>query len=281
MKNRLTFLLTLVVLSFVNAQIAYESKVFSSNSGSFDFKKIKTENATSEGTGKYSYLFLDLGARPLVHGGNAVSFRYVDESPSRDNLRTSFTLDPLKNIYGFRAGFLQGQTNHFGWQGDIGFAFGKKITSFSAFLGGGYDIQKNRLLIRPSLSAGFCHTSFKIGDVENNDVYIQVNDVKFYSKTASVYYTANAFLIKPEVLFSYPITPTYAIRFHIGYTLQVTGGEGGLDFSGQDQDKKNLSSTETLSAQNVYLSFNNNQYKDKSPFKYSGLNFGVGIALKL
>lgn len=198
---------------------------------------------------------------------------YVDESPSRDNIYKD--IDPIGKYAvnlsvrwtddtpdkPFRL-FLEGQ----GYVGGImGLAFN-----------GGYvysGTSKGKVRIQPEIGAVLGYCSKGIGEIENNDLYIQVNNTKFQDNTNVSVSLRNAYIgLKPGISFVFPAGVEREIGLGVNYQLSYKAGF--LSFRGVDNNDAQATETEDLSAKNVGFYVDGNR-TDNNPYNPDGLEFKV------
>jgi hypothetical protein len=212
------------------------------------------------------------GVKQIGAEAQTITLLYVDESPSRDNiykdiapigkyavnLGVRWTHDTPAN---FRL-FLEGQ----GYVGGImGLAFsGGYVYSGSS---------KAKVRIQPELGAVLGYCSKGLGVIENNDVYIQVNNTQFKDYTNVSVSLRNAYIgIKPGVSFVFKAGVEREIGIGINYQLSYKAGF--LAFRGLDNNDNQATETEYLTARNVGFYVNGNR-TNNNPYNPDGLEFKV------
>jgi len=213
------------------------------------------------------------GVKMIGAEENTMELLYVDESPSRDNIYKD--IDPIGKITGnlgvrwtdndsekaFRL-FLEGQAY-------IGGIMGLAFSGGYAYHG----TSSGSVRIQPELSAVLGYCSKGIGMIENNDVYIQVNNTKFQDYTDVSVALRNAYIgVKPGLSFVFNAGVEREIGIGVNYQLSYKAGF--LSFSGSDNNGAQANETEYLTAKNV--GFYVNGYKSgNNPYNPDGLEFKV------
>lgn len=213
------------------------------------------------------------GVKLIGAEANTMTLWYVDESPSRDNIYKD--IDPIGK-YAVNLGvrwtdidsdkpirlFLEGQ----GYVGGImGLAFsGGYVYSGSS---------QGKVRIQPELGAVLGYCSKGLGEIENNDLYIQVNNTKFQDNTNVSVSLRNAYIgLKPGVSFVFNAGVEREIGIGVNYQLSYKAGF--LSFRGSDDNGAQANETENLTATNV--GFYVNGYKSgNNPYNPDGLEFKV------
>jgi hypothetical protein len=198
---------------------------------------------------------------------------YVDESPSRDNIYKD--IDPIGNLAinlnvrwtddtpdkVFRP-FLEGQ-------GYIGAISGLAFNAGYAYCG----TNQGKIRIQPEIGAVLGYCSKGVGTIQNNDVYIQVNNTHFQDYTDVTVALRNAYIgIKPGLSFIFKTGENKEIGLGVNY--QISYKAGFLSFRGLDNNGNQTTEIEYLTAKNVGF-YVDNQKTDKNPYNPDGLEFKI------
>lgn len=195
------------------------------------------------------------------------SLWYIDESPSMDNIVKDIPSSGNKSIeLGIR---LQDYGNTFNTFMDGQLYFGD-LLGLSIGLGYSYDMfKKSRLKFVPEISGILGFSSKGIGELQNNDVYIQVNQTQFEDYTNVWVSLQNTYIgIKPG--FQIKLVTGNEKEFGIRVLYQLSYKMGSLLFTGTDSYGDAASDTEDLNANNVGF-YVNGIRTDKNPFNPDGL----------
>jgi hypothetical protein len=197
---------------------------------------------------------------------------YVDESPSRDNiykdigqigkvainLNVRWTDDTPDKI--FRP-FIEGQ-------GYLGAINGLSLNGGYVFSG---TDEGKKVRVQPELGAVIGYCSKGIGAIENNDVYIQVNQTRFQNYTDVFVSLRNAYIgIKPGLSFIFKSGINSEIGLGVNYQLSYK--VGFINFRGTDNNENIVSEIEYLTAKNVGFYVDGDR-TDKNPYNPDGLEF--------
>lgn len=198
---------------------------------------------------------------------------YVDESPSRDNIYKD--ISQIGNIAvninirwtnttpdkAFRP-FFEGQ----GYLGSI-----NGLAANGGYVYSGTNQGKVRIQPEMSVVLGYC--SKGIGVIENNDVYIQVNETRFQDYTNVYASLRNAYIgIKPGLSFIFKTGANKEIGLGVNYQLSYK--VGFISFSGTGQNGSRVAEIEYLTANNVGFYVDGSR-TDKNPYNPDGLEFKV------
>ena len=212
------------------------------------------------------------GVKLIGAEANTITLSYIDESPSRDNIYKD--IDPIGK-YAVNLNvrwtddtdkplrlFLEGQ-------GYVGGIMGLAFNGGYAYCG----TSQGKVRIQPEIGVVLGYCSKGLGMIENNDVYIQVNNTKFQDNTNVSVALRNAYIgLKPGISFVFPAGVEREIGLGINY--QISYKAGFLSFSGSGQDGVQASDIEYLSENNV--GFYVEGYRtDKNPYNPDGLEFKV------
>ncbi|MEQ9301267.1 MAG: hypothetical protein RIF33_22005 [Cyclobacteriaceae bacterium] len=216
-------------------------------------------------------IYLEAGYRSNKVANGELAFGYIDESPSRDNLFTDVDLGS-NNSYDLVFGIItmSNRTSvDFSARGTIG-----QLNGWAVDLGYGYNLyQKRDFFIRTMGSISYGALGVKIGSIENNDLFIQVNDKQFYNERVGVRARSNYLSFRPSLDFGFP--GNRSIIFKAGYNFVLTTGTI-LRFSGSDVNEGSLRALESLDADNVSFIIDGVS-SSEIPVEYNGLYFGLAV----
>jgi hypothetical protein len=196
---------------------------------------------------------------------------YVDESPSGDNMYAN--VDPVGK-YNFDLSVRFQETSKmtnfhlFGdIQGYIGSVLGLALNVGYLYSGN----SRGKVKLEPELAGSLGFSRRGIGEIQNNDIYIQVNQTQFADNT-NVFVAVNNiyFGVKPGLSISTDLNNGHKIGFRANYQLSVKVGR--LGFSGTGQDGNPASDSESLTATNVGF-YVDGVKTTKVPFNPDGLEF--------
>jgi len=211
------------------------------------------------------------GVKLINSDTRTITLHYVDESPSMDNLSTNANqTGNLAFQLNFRFQDAKDDRNYhfFGeGQGYLGSINGLALNCGILFRG------KGKIKIQPEMSGIIGFSQKSIGEIKNNDVYIQVNNTRFKDYTDVQVSLRNIYYgIKLGLSFSVNTGTNSEIGFGVNY--QLSAKVGSIVFSGKGQDGKSTSDTEGLGEKNV--GFYVDGYKtDKIPYNPDGLELKI------
>lgn len=217
-----------------------------------------------------------VGFKTTKSTAKSVYFDYTDESPSMDNILADFEIPDVFGSPTLNLGFAyEGASTVFA-KIDLSIKIGTVSGVDTRFLVGKTILTDHNPKVRLYAGLGFGSNGFKLGDIYQNDVYIEVNGQQFYSNSVSVRleekYTA--LHIGSDAVWS--LSDELAFTAGISYLAPMSNNTPYLKFSGQDLEQKDVYATESISAPNVYLSVNNERIK-KSLVDAKGLNLALNL----
>ncbi len=222
-------------------------------------------------------LTVGLNLQPLNVDESSVDFRYVDESPSMDNIQSYFSLNSRKRSFGLNLGVEADLSNRLLAGLSLDLVRSSEASLFGVDLGIGYPMGKNNFFFIPRAALTLGTGSVKLGDINNNDVYIQVNDTKFYSQTVATRYKRGFLGGKFGAGIAVGVTPNVDLTLNAGYKLAIATSEN-LTFTGKDQEDQSQTELEPLSQNNIYLNINGVQ-SDINALSFMGIYGNVGVAI--
>ena len=249
-----------------SARAQQPEKIQNVTSGLYQTESYKPKHGRSAWSVYGGLKLFDMDKKP-----REITLIYVDESPSRDNLNSTVTVEGNQAyLLGFRYQN-NGDNATFRFLID-GQGFFGSINGLSLALGGGLRLNdKGGFIIKPEISGVFGYGAKGIGTIQNNDIYIQVNDTKFQDYTNVKVAVENYFVgVKPGISFGF--RTGHKSEIGVGVYYQISWKSGSITFSGKDDSGQSASDSEKLTEQNVVFSVNGSN-TDKVPFNPDGLEF--------
>lgn len=269
-------------LSFAQPQheSVFSLKTFSHGGGSAtSFRPLRT--SPPQDSGIYGGLYVGVKTLPLKTESGTISLSYTDESPSRDHFSSSRQVDASSTSFNIDIGIEGGRKNGHHWELLFGGSFGDLLVRFYAQLGYGrnFSISKDgRLWLRPVLNLSYGNLRYKLGDMTQNSIYIQVNGKEFHSEKVAVAAVTNPLAFIPRLDIPFAINKKKVIKFHIGYHLTLMQTDPFIRFKGEDESEESLTEREKITESNINLKINGRPIR-KMPVELDGLTFGIGICL--
>lgn len=219
------------------------------------------------------------GIAPLTVRQTAINFAYVDESPSRDNLQRRLQLSEAQRSAVGQVGFEWESDRQ--WLTRVQFQFGRSsqagLSGVVFGLGKSFG-RKSRLLASLDLSLGSAYV--KLGDLVQNDVYIQVNNTQFYSDKVMIKFRNYYAALTPQLAYNFPLSPNMDLRLTGGYSYSFNT-RSVLQFRGRDENEKRVKNKERLSAPNVNFLIGEDRVTDARLFNLRGVYGTVGLLYHL
>lgn len=221
------------------------------------------------------------GVKPLRTNQSTLYFAYVDESPSRDNITEEFDMPSSMYSASLRlGGEYEFPTPFFVKLQLEGYL--AKIYGYSIDGGIGYAIKnkKKTFSVRPQLLVSSGMTILNLGNIYQNDLYIEVNGTQFYSNSVSTSLRSRYLLLTPQLEFGAKVSDNLELRFSAELPLPISKGDPYVYFSGADKTNNQVDATESITVPNMNLYLNNEPLRSQNiNFTFPG--FHVGIAYKL
>ena len=223
-------------------------------------------------------LYGALGGKSLGVDGDFVALDFTDDSPSRDNITTAVSL--TENNFSFLAGlgisyfFKDNIEGHIEVNGLFGQSSGLQFG-----LGAGYMMPVGNMSLILGLDLGVYSYQKYLGDIINNDLYIQINSTQIYERSARTYYSNTCTTLKPNVkLISKDFNGKgWHVFGSVGYDALIARGSAKLVFSGEDEGGEVVTDSKEVS------SFNFNYFEVDGVSNFdsildaSGVSFRIGL----
>jgi hypothetical protein len=265
-----TIMFLMIFLIFSN--ICYSQFSYSSYSAKSTSSALGSPVLTN--SSYYSGISLNAGVKFVEMENKSIDFWYVDESPSMDNISKHLELSGDKS-YCIGIRLTEFRNNKlFGWLGGGQFYFGA-LTGIDfeggMILLGKNPVRKFKIMPEINLVAGNCWKG--IGEIQNNDIYIQVNDTKFEDHTnVNVKLSNSYFGIKPGINMSFLLSTQRYLGFRASYQLSVKSH--AVDFKGTDGNGDPASDSESLKEKNIGF-YVDGISSSKMPFNPDGLEIKI------
>lgn len=226
-------------------------------------------------------VYLTAGVKSIRTDAATLFFQYVDESPSRDNITENFDMPSSMYSGSLRLGAeYEFETPFFVKLQLEGYL--AKISGYSIYGGIGYAIKnkKKSFSVRPQLLVSSGLTILPLGNIYQNDLYIEVNGTQFYSNSVSTSLRSRYLLLIPQLEFGAKVSDNLELRFSAEIPVPISKGDPYVYFSGADRTNIQVEATESITVPNMNL------YLDNEPLRSQNINFTfpgfhIGLAYKL
>ena len=221
----------------------------------------------------------NLGVAPLTVTKTALDFAYTDESPSQDYIESLINLKGGKIGVVGQIGLEWESTSQ--WIQRVQYQFGisrqSGMSSFLFGIGKGFG-KESRFAASVDVTIGSSY--LKLGDIVQNDVYIEVNKKKFYSDEVAIKFRNYFVGFTPQLSYSFPLSNALDLRFTGGYSYAFHT-KSGLVFKGRSQNNKKVKAKEKLTAPNVELYVEGERKTNPQIFELNGPYGTVALLLHL
>ncbi len=214
-----------------------------------------------------------------THLANATDYKFtvVDDSDSKDHLTTSGQFDGT-GAFAFGVG-LETNTSEQVHREYVGeFQFGSyKLYSFQIGLGVNANLS-DKLTIRPKGNIGYARTILDLGDLENNETFIQFGEKLYWAESMEVEAKHHNFIATPSVDFVFDVDDDWYATFNVGYQFVWNLGTPYVEFSSDDDDEGSTK----MDVDDNHLSFLiDNDVVDELPFSPNGFSVGFAISFNI
>lgn len=225
-------------------------------------------------------LYLSAGVKPLKTDQATLYFHYVDESPSRDNITEVFDMPSSMYSASVRLGAEYEFTTPFFIKLQLQ-GYLAKISGYSIDGGIGYSIKnkKKTFAFRPQILLSSGLTTLKLGDIYQNDLYIQVNGTQFYSNSVATSLRSRYLLIIPQLEGASKLSNNLELRYSVELPLPISKGDPYVHFTGGDISNNQVEATEAITASNMDLYLDNNPLRTQN-INFTFVGFQLGLAYK-
>lgn len=227
-------------------------------------------------------LGIKVGAEQVTANHKYLYFEFVDESPSQDfivenftipNAYTPITITPYYSI----------ETDEIEVEIEVKLGLGGELRTLGTYLGATkYFGNQEKSSFGIGGSVGLGRSKVDLGDIFQNDTFIQINGSKYYGTSLSVGYLEQQLTLKPHVRYKYKISGKYPLLATLGYQYPPLSFNGKVEFRGSDTSADDTQFVETVSLKEKNIAFfTDNMQRKKKLFNQQGIFFNIGIALPL
>lgn len=201
----------------------------------------------------------------------------VDDSPSQDWLLVDIDLANSKRATGLHAGVEYIYKSNFTWNADINFSFNKSGRMFGGNLGFGYRIGKEKVHIIPMLKMGLGNGNFKLGDIQNEDVYIQIDETQFFGDEVEARLKDLYAYVAPELNVFFALNDHAGLQISAGYKL-AKNRKSKIEFSGTNEEDTSDTEFRSLGHSQNQLSLSGKKLTEESKLiDFKGISFKVSF----
>ncbi len=233
--------------------------------------------APKESVSSTHALKLYMGYRTHLTNASDYTFTVIDDSPSRDSLSSSGKFTGT-GAFAFGVGFETNTTQpiHREYVGE--FQFGSyKLYSIQFGLGVNANLS-NTLTVRPKCNIGYARTLLDLGDIKNNESYIQFGEKQYYAKSMEAEVKKHNFIATPSLDFVFNVDEDWYATLNVGYQFVWDMGTPYIEFSSDDDDEGSTK----MDVDDDHLSFLiDNEFADDLPFSPNGFSIGFAISFNM
>ena len=211
-------------------------------------------------------------------------FRYVDESPSQDLISNYFDLTPNHKPIVIAPYISYIAPTGLTWDTQLEFGFSAQASTTSIQTGILKRLGKrteNQLITKIGAFIGRGSAKLDLGQIYQNDLYIQINGHKYYENSLDVAYRERQWTFTPQIQFEKVIANRTFLRVNAGYRLPLSYSVSDVVFTGQeDRSGERHQEAVSLNQPNIALRLNGVD-QDRKLLNQRGLivNIGVGFSI--
>ncbi len=231
---------------------------------------------------KWRAVTLAFGTRGFASDPGTIVTSFVDDSPSMDSFSSTETIDDFQSRLGVLLSFNWGRMHGISHKVlfDVGLG-----NSESVHFGYGIaythpvEVGDKTMLIRAGLTAMIGNQRINLGRIQNNALFIQINQTQFFENELKVKLNADTYILRPQVEVYFPITDNIRIFANAGYDI---GGQTSDAPSLWFEPVTGLSNDNSTTAEKELGSTASVTYNDESitelPYDLRGIRLNLGVA---
>jgi hypothetical protein len=225
---------------------------------------------------------LKLGAEQVAANYQNIYFEYIDESPSQDRIIEDFAISkaylPI-TISPYLA--IETKTIELELQFKLGLESEfRTLGTYIAVTKNFGDTKKGAFGIGSQLGIG--RSKVYLGDIYQNDLFIEINGNRYYEKSLSVNYYEQQLTVKPYIRYQKLLDARFPLTISAGYQYPFMSLKGKVIFKGEDPNQEDGQFEElvSLNRRNIAL-YTDGVQRKKGVFSQQGLFFNLGIGFPL
>lgn len=226
---------------------------------------------------KYRSVFLGFGPRTLNTDPGTILTEYTDESPSMDYFQTSVDVEDSYTDIGMQLGYMWGKYAGLSHSLLIDVSLGaNKGGAFTYSLGYTFPVEigTSYLVLRPAFFVGFGNYGFKLGEINNNAAYIEINGEQYYDEELGVSLTSQVGVFGPELDLRYLVSEKVEVFVNGHYNLTSKNSRPKVEFESKEEGS---STSLEIDSTNPNVTYNGEKLTTL-PYDIAGLRLTVGAA---
>ncbi|WP_367390099.1 hypothetical protein [Lewinella sp. LCG006] len=232
---------------------------------------------------RYRSIFLGFGPRYLNTDPGTIETTFMDDSPSMDTFNSTFEVKDgyaqfAMNI-GYKAGRYRGTSHDY----LLDVTFGKNYTAKFAYSWGWNFLTKLKgkdFVIRPAIQGILGGSGFRIGKIQNNASYIQINEKKYYEEELNIHLQGSSLTFAPRIDFTYIFANRWDFFLKAAYDVPAGNSNPMLQFSVPDKistDDTPTDSFVSIDNENLTITYNGEPLVSL-PYTTGGLRVTFGVS---
>jgi hypothetical protein len=226
---------------------------------------------------------LKLGGEQVEANYQDIYFEFVDESPSQDRIIENFSI-PEKYLPITITPYLSIMKENYDIDIAIKLGLESEFRTFETSIGVSRKFGNNKedgyFSAGAELAMG--RSRVYLGDIYQNDLYIEINGKEYYERSLSVNYYEQQIKIKPFIRYTKFVMGKYPLTATAGYQYPFSSFNGSVIFKGEDPNSEGgyFNEVVSLNRRNIAL-FTDGALRKKKVFQQQGIFFNVGMGIPI
>lgn len=233
---------------------------------------------------RYRGIFFGIGPRYLNTDAGTILTSFIDDSPSMDNFNSTFEVEDsyvqAALNFGYKGGRYRGTSHDY----LIDVTLGTKNYTVKAAYSWGWNFltkfKNSDLIIRPAIQGLIANTIFNLGELKNNDVYIQVGDKLYYERELDVELRAQSATIAPRLDFTYVFADRWDFYLKAAYDIPTGNINPTLELTVPEELRTSNSPSDSsfdIDGDNPMVTYEGRTLTEL-PYKTGGLRVTFGVS---
>jgi len=240
-----------------------------------------TDNTTPVINNSRLGLVIGGGQMPLnLSRGNIQTF-IIDDSPSMDQFSSNVFIESDNDISFLRLGFIGDNSDvnrTYGIFFDIGLGT-QGVSKFEFEYNYGWQIGKGWFRLSPQLGFVAGNSNIQLGEMLQNDLFIEIGDTQFFSDAVKVSYRNLYIGASGRMNVNLSLGKKFGLSLYGGYTRGFSLSER-IKFKGDDEEGLPTKAIRTLPNDRTSFLINNDDSNSDRLFDFSGIKMGASFVVK-
>jgi len=224
------------------------------------------------------------GVSSLRSPATTLFFEFVDESPSQDYIQTSYTLVSDHKPIVIKPYISYIAPTGLTWDTQLEFGFAPQARTTSIHTGLLKRLGKrteDQLITKVGAFIGCGSAKLDLGQIYQNDLYIQINGHKYYENSLDVAYRERQWTFTPQIQFEKVIAKKTFLRINAGYRLPLSYSVSDVVFKGEEDTNGERHQEEvSLNKRNIALTLDGHE-QDRKLLNQRGFLVDIGVSISI